>query len=81
MTGNNKLAISGSRRFHQAIKTLHPNASRRDINILREQFLGTTSDYMIKGYQPAVTKRNTDGSMDMIILSFEDLKGKEGKVK
>ena len=66
------------------MKKKFPELTSTDVSHLRNHYLGTIGSYIEEGFQPAVVKPNPDGSMDVVVLTFERLKktqeeGRQGK--
>ena len=63
--------------FVLAIKQQNPGITLKDAEKISDDLLNTMSNYISKGYRPAVAKQNPDESIDLIVLKFQRLMGED----
>jgi len=79
MTTGDKLAISGATLFDQVVKTMYPDLTILQIGNVRNQLLTTFAEHMNMGYQPAVVRQNSDGTMDVTVFTLGPIKRKKDR--
>lgn len=68
------LPIDGFHSLYDALKNRLPSEILpTDLIKLNNDLLISLSDYINTGYQPAVAKANSDGSIDLIVFDIKQL--------
>ena len=78
---NKKIVKSqdGLKYFKDSIQRMYPDLTPKEIKPLENEIFLRMGKYIGKGYVPALAKPKRDGSLDIIVLYFEELKNKLGK--
>jgi len=82
MGDNNKKIVKrqdGLKYFKDTIQEKYPDLTPKEIKPLEDEIFFRMGKYISKGYMPAVVKPKRDGSLDVIVLYFEEIKIKLGK--
>jgi len=78
----NKPALpDGTKSLQLAFQQHHPHLDAPTINEATNKLLNNMSNHVGNGYQPAVARPNPDGSLDVIVLSLEEIRGKRPRRK